>query len=73
MPAVNDDDAVVTEAAARVVAGEAAGIVAGDAYIGDPNRSQVLRRRLRERLAGSENFQELDRLCGTILGINSGE
>jgi len=69
-----NDDHLAVAAAARVVAGESAAIVAGDAYIGDPNRSlPVRRRKLREQLAGSENFQELDRLCGTILGINPGE
>jgi len=68
----NDDHRAVA-AAARVAAGEAAAIVAGDAYIGDPNRSlSVRRRKLREQLAESATFQELDRLCGTILGINPG-
>ena len=61
-------------AAARVVAGEAAAIAAGDASIGDPSHSlSVRRRKLRKNLTESENFQELDRLCGAILGINPGE
>lgn len=67
------DDHRAVAAAARVVAGEAAAIVAADAYIGDPNRSlPVRRRKLREQLADSESFQELDRLCGKILGVNVG-
>ena len=70
---VNDDHRAVATAA-RIVANEAAAIVAEDAYIGDPDRSlQVRRRKLREQLAESESFQELDRLCGTILGIYPGE
>ena len=60
--------------AARTVGREAAAIAENDDYIGDPNRSlPVRRRKLRERLAERESFQELDRLCGTILGINPGE
>lgn len=68
----NDDHRAVA-AAARTVADEAVATVAGDAYMGDPNRSlSVRRRKLREALAESESFQELDRLCGTILGVNAG-
>lgn len=60
-------------AAARTVADEAAAIVADDSYISDPNRAlHIRRRKMRERLAESENFQELDRLCGIILGVKPG-
>ena len=70
-PANGDHRAVAV--AARSVAAEAAVIVAADIYINDPNRSlSVRRRKLREHLAENENFQELDRLCGTILGVNAG-
>ncbi|MET4808126.1 hypothetical protein [Limibacillus sp. MBR-115] len=70
--ASNDEHRAVA-AATRVVAADAAAIAAGDAYIGDPNRSLPVRRqKMRERLAGNESFQELDRLCGTILGVNTG-
>lgn len=66
-PANDDHRAVVS--AAQSVAEEAAAIVAGDAYIGDPDRSlPVRRRKLREKLADGESFQELDRLCASILG-----
>lgn len=60
-------------AAARIVAGEAAAIVARDDYIGDPCRQLGTRRRkLREQLTASEAFQELERLCAAILGIAPG-
>lgn len=71
-PSNVDHRAVVT--AAQTVAQEAAAIVENDAYIGDANRSlSHRRRRLREKLGESENFLELDRLSGTILGLNPGE
>ena len=56
---------------ARAVSQEAAGIIAEDAYIGDPNRPlSVRRRKMRERLVMSDNFQNLDRRCRIILGID---
>lgn len=68
--ATNDDHRAVAKMA-RSVAQEAATIVAGEPYIGNPNRALPARRRkLCERLSQTENFQELDRLCGSILGIN---
>lgn len=70
--ALNDDHRAVA-ATARMVAADTAAIAADDDYIGNPNRSlSTRRRRLRERLASNESFQELDRLCGTILGVNTG-
>ncbi len=60
-------------AAARTVAADAAAIAADDVYINNPNHAlHVRRRKLRELLADSERFQELNRLCGTILGVNTG-
>lgn len=68
----NDEHRAVA-AVARTVAADAAAIAVGDDYVGDPNRSlPVRRRKMRELLAGNESFQELDRLCGTILGVNTG-
>ncbi|MCS3902093.1 hypothetical protein J2T55_000085 [Methylohalomonas lacus] len=68
----SSDDHRAVAAAARTVAADAEVIAAGDAYISDPNRSlSVRRRKLREHLAGNVSFHELDRLCGTILGINT--
>ncbi len=68
-PGNSDHSALVK--LARDVAAEAAGIFAGDPYIGDPNRSlPVRRKKLREKLSGSANFQELDRISGILFGVN---
>lgn len=69
----SNDDHRAAAAAARDVAGEAAVIAADNEYIGDPNRAlAVRRRRLREQLAESVSFQQLDHLCATILGLSAG-
>ena len=54
---------------ARLIAVEAANIVAGDDYLQDPNRALTRRRtRLREKLWSTADFNELDRLCSAVLG-----
>lgn len=57
---------------ARQVAGEVAALVAGDGYIRDPNRALTFRRKkVRERLAVSSAYLEMDRLCGILLGLEA--
>lgn len=68
----NEDHRMVAEAA-RALADTAAGIVADDPYIGDPNRAlHVRRRKLRDGLAGNPIVRELERRCAVILGLNAG-
>lgn len=67
----NEDHRGVAERA-RQVAGEVAAMIAGDAYIGDPKRALAVRRRkIRESLAESDAFLELNQLCGIILGVEA--
>nr|WP_274521874.1 hypothetical protein [Halorhodospira halochloris] len=55
---------------AKIVAQDVLEIVNSDCYIRDNQRAlHVRRRRIRERLADNQNFQELDLLSGRILGL----
>ena len=64
---------VISPKKARNIAVDARNIVADDHYIRDPNRALHVRRlRLRGWLAENEDFLTLNRLCGSILGLNVG-
>ena len=68
----NSDHCNIAEKA-RNIAVDARNIVADDHYIRDPNRALHVRRlRLRGWLAENEDFLTLNRLCGSILGLNVG-
>ncbi|XOZ32173.1 N-6 DNA methylase [Halomonadaceae bacterium KBTZ08] len=64
-----NDEHVALAAAARKISEEASAFVAGDVYVGDPNRSlPVRRRKMREYLSERDAFMELNRLSAAILG-----
>lgn len=76
MPAfdsANEDHQRIAELA-RQLAAIAAAAKAGDAYLGDPNRSlPVRRRKMREALAATDEMKELGKLCAALLGTSAPE
>lgn len=57
---------------ARKVAAAVSSLVSKDSYINNPSKSlSHRRRRLREQLVKNPEFQELDKLCGILLGIEA--
>ncbi|WP_027068450.1 N-6 DNA methylase [Euryhalocaulis caribicus] len=67
----NEDHQRIAELA-RQLAAIAAAAVAGDAYLGDPNRSlPVRRRKMREALAATDEKKKLEKLCAALLGTSA--
>ena len=65
----NNEDHIRIGTLARLIAYEAANIVAGDDYLQDPNKALPRRRtRLRERLWSIAAFNELNQTCSAVLG-----
>ena len=71
MPAFDssNEDHVRIAVLARHVAAQARSAVDDDAYLGNPEKSlSVRRRKLRARLVGLADVQELEQLCAAALG-----
>jgi methylase of polypeptide subunit release factors len=67
----NEDHQRIAELA-REIAREAATLVEADPYLDDPSRALPARRRkLRERLQQTANFEELEVLCAASLGTTA--
>jgi hypothetical protein len=64
----NDDHQHIATLAEQL-AEQARKLIAADAYLNDPSKALTVRRRkLREQLAASAPFQELEQLCAAALG-----
>jgi hypothetical protein len=64
----NDDHRRIATLAEQL-AEQASNLIAADAYLNDPNKALTVRRRkLREQLAASAAFQEMEQLCAAALG-----
>lgn len=69
----NEDHQRIAKLACQLAA-IAAATVAGDGYLGDPNRALTRRRsKLREALAGTDEKKELETLCAALLGTSAPE
>jgi hypothetical protein len=67
-----NDEHLRVAALAREAAAIARTIVAGDAYLSDPNRTLTSRRtRLRGSLAKTDQVRELETLCAAALGTTA--